>query len=313
MTSRGDAIYDHRDLTLGSLTGLFSRYFVVGFFVPSFAALGTLALLLTHGTQPNPFVSLGFRPKLIVVAILAVFVGGVLLALRFFIRELFIGALPQAVLRVWPLGPTYGYLLRRQRRRFETALEERSEEEDARDVAVLLDRRFPYNGVRLRPTRFGNVVRGYESYPWVRFGLDDSVVWKRVDTLLTTREQELQATARSDVEVLLNGSLLAAIVGMTVFLDRLVHPSATAASVLGFAAISYFLYRLAASAEERFGNEKRASIDLHRLELYERLGFRAPRSFLEERDRFAPVLNDLLLWGTEVEDELYAGAYPERR
>ena len=159
----------------------------------------------------------------------------------------------------------------------------------------------------------GNVVGAYESYPWTRFGLDASIAWKRIDELLSPREQELHAIARSDVEVLLNGSLLATVVGLAVFVDRVVHPSPAAVSAVAFLALSYVLYRLAASAEGRLGDEKRASFDLHRFELYQGLGLRAPASLVDERTTVAPAVNELLQFGGDVPDELWAGEYPPKR
>lgn len=160
---------------------------------------------------------------------------------------------------------------------------------------------------------FGNVVGAYESYPWTRFRLDASGAWKRIDALLSPREQELHAIARSDVEVLLNGSLLATVVGLAVLVDRVVHPSPVSASAVGFFALSYVLYRLAASAEGRLGDEKRASFDLHRFELYQALGLRAPTSLVDERSTLAPAVNELLQFGGDVPDELWAGEYPQKR
>ena len=47
--------------------------------------------------------------------------------------------------------------------------------------------------------------------------------------------------------------------------------------------LGYILYRAAIGPAIDWGNSVRSSIDLHRLEIYEKLGVRAPISFSDER------------------------------
>ena len=114
----------------------------------------------------------------------------------------------------------------------------------------------------IRPTRFGNAMGAYQAYPATRFGIDYTVAWKRIDVLLSPREVELQALARSDVDALLNLSTLSIPAALAVLVDRLVHPSPIAAASLGILSLSVVCYRLAVRAERRLGDEQRTTVML---------------------------------------------------
>jgi hypothetical protein len=64
--------------------------------------------------------------------------------------------------------------------------------------------------------------------------------------------------------------------------------------------LSYALYRASVGAAERLGTERRASIDLHRLELYERLGVSTANISNAERKNYATAVNRFLLWGEAI-------------
>ena len=60
--------------------------------------------------------------------------------------------------------------------------------------------------------------------------------------------------------------------------------------------VAYVLYRATIDPAMGRGEVVRASIDLHRLEVYEKLGLREPTSFSDERG-LATKLGQLLLYG----------------
>jgi hypothetical protein len=280
---------------LGDIAGIFSRPFIVGYLTPALIAWSTV-ILLTLGEQPERFHNLPFLEQLIVVVILAALTAALLSVLRYHIRFAFIegNLLPK---------PLFERFLRNERARFAALSADDPEELKTRDLY------FPEEQL-IRPTRFGNVVGAYEAYPFTRFGIDYVVAWKRIDVLLSPREVELQALARSDVDALLNLSTLAAPAALAILVDRLVHLSPLAAVALVVAAAALPFYRLAVVAERRLGAEQRASFDLHRFELYRRFGIRWPSGPAHEKI-VARWLNTVMLWpGYELPSDLWTAEYP---
>lgn len=110
--------------------------------------------------------------------------------------------------------------------------------------------------------------------------------------------------ARADVYFFLNGVLGAIAVGVVWLADFEWRGYWMAAYLIPVVA-AYVLYRAAVGAAERWGTEQRASIDLHRFEVYEKLGVRRPISFTDERDTVAPAVNAFLLIGSTLPDALY--------
>lgn len=278
-------------MNVRDIAGIFSRSFIVGYFAPALIAW-TTAILLTRGGQPERFEQLGFRAQVVVVLVLSALVAALLSALRYEIRSAFSeGRLVPASLRT--------RMRARERKRFK-ALRPENPEQLARRGDL-----FPDDVKEVRPTRFGNAVGAYQAYPATRFGLEHRVAWKRIDVLLSPREVELQALARSDVDAFLNLSVLAPIAAVEVLVERLVYPSPVAAASVALLFFSYVFYRLAVRAERRLGHEQRASFDLHRLELYEQFGLRRPASPAEEKSA-AQWLSTIMLWPTfEIPAELW--------
>jgi hypothetical protein len=119
---------------------------------------------------------------------------------------------------------------------------------------------------------------------------------------------QLHESAKTDVAFFLNSVLAAVAVGLVLIADEIAHGALEARYtwlyVIPFA-LAYLFYRFSINAAWRQGVEMRASIDLHRLEVYERLGVRRPQSFSDER-RLARRLNRFFLYAMELGDDLWA-------
>ncbi len=277
---------------LRDVTGVLSRYFIVGYWVPAFFAFSIVAAELPRSWTPTDYNNLPWLQKSLVLGALGLLLGLLSLGLRYPITRGFEGYWPER----WPLRLARRGLVALQLRRRDRIEKERDDENSSDAVstraAVLLDRQFHSDRAKALPTRFGNAYRACENYSYTRYGLDGIALWPRIDQLLTQQERELHLNAESDLAFFMNGALAAVAVGIT------------SIAVWGFSRwwayvpfiVSYLLYRFAAGAVERVGTERRASIDLHRLELYQRLGLVAPASPEEERTT-AKAVNQLLLYG----------------
>lgn len=73
------------------VAGVFSRYFIVGFFLPAFFALAVLAFGLSSDALPNRFENYGDAGKIAVVGGAAILLGLALLGLNYQVLRAFEG------------------------------------------------------------------------------------------------------------------------------------------------------------------------------------------------------------------------------
>lgn len=298
---------------LGDVTGVFSRYFVVGFFLPAYASLLALWLAATPTFVPDVLDSHGQATQVAVLGTGALGAALLLSGTSFYVLRAFEGY----PLQRFPL--LLGVAVALQRRRFDRLVRTRDDEAQtaaARSRAAwMLDRYFPHDRSALLPTRLGNAFRAFERHSNGRWGLDGVTAWPRIDSLLASDERELHVDAKIDLYVFVNAALGAFVVGVCLVVDR----AADAATplwkwsllLIPFAA-GYGLYRAAVDPAVRWGDAVRSSIDIHRLELYEKLGVRAPTSFSDER-AIAACVNAALLYGHPLlRDELWRNAESNR-
>jgi len=303
---------------LTDVAGVFSRFFIVGFFLPSFFALVALAQLSTSAFLPDGLEEYSGATQILILSGVGLLVGLFLLGLHRPILRLFEGypALQSRIGLERPLvalqDRTYTRLARVKR----DARPDADPEAQSRGIAAWrqLDRYFPDDRSRLLPTQFGNVLRAWEDYSYNRWGLDAIPFWARVEPLLSDQEQRLHDDARTDVAFFVNSSLAAVVVGLVLLADGIAN------TPIGWAwawlyvvpfLLAYLTYRFSIDAGQRWGVEIKASLDLHRLEVYDRLGVRRPTSFTDERKTIGPALNRFFLYAIPLADDLWA-AGPEQ-
>jgi hypothetical protein len=304
-------------LSLSDVTGLLSRYFVVGFFAPAFFGLLALTLLATSDFYPS-WLEPQTETGLLFVGSLAVLVGLLLEGLNYPLIRLFEG---------YPL-------LSRRSRRIADWLKARqltvynelattkalaqsattTEDEYASGALAWsrLDTTFP-RAQDILPTRFGNVVRAFENYAHDRWGLDAIPVWPRIEALLSEQERDLHVAAKTYVAFFLNCIVVASLVGAALIADAVVNQPLSSLWLWLYVVpflLALLFYRFAVDAAARWGSEVRSSIDLHRLELYERLGLRPPHDIDDERSNIAPAVTNLLLYGIAPPTTVWRGAPP---
>ena len=139
-------------------------------------------------------------------------------------------------------------------------------------------------------------------------GLDGVTVWPRIEALLSADERELLVDAKINLYVFVNGTYGALAVGICLVIDKAVyvpHPIAIWPLYAIPFVVAYALYRAAVSPAAEWGDAVRASIDLHRLDLYEKLGVRKPKSFSDERAMAVRVSQALLYGRPLLKDEMW--------
>lgn len=136
------------------------------------------------------------------------------------------------------------------------------------------------------PTRLGNILRAAERYPYYRYRADTIVVWPRLYHLLPRQFVDDVEDARSTVEFLLVVSLWFAAFGLgsLTLITLTGGPLLLGVVCLQAGALgAYAAYLSALPAAEEYGEQLRAGVELHRLQLLESLRLPAPKNLEEER------------------------------
>ena len=297
-------------MTPSDVAGVFSRYFIVGFFVPAFFALAVLAFGLSDDTLPNAFEGYSAGAQIAIVGAVALLIGLALLGVNYQLLRVFEGyPLVKRKEKDW-VKPLHDWLIERQRRRYDrlVALSDQVGPEGD-EAAWLLDRYFSEDPrKRLLPTAFGNAVRAFERHSLTRWGLDGVAVWPRIEMLMDEQQREIEADARGGVGFFVNGALLALIAGVTLLADLIINRETAWylvwLYVLPFG-LAYAAYRGSIGAAIGWGSSVRAAIDLTRLTLYDELGVRRPLNFEDERQAVAPAVSRCFLYAEPLSGELW--------
>ena len=304
---------------IGDVAGVFSRYFIVGFFLPTFFALVALSQTLTDAFLPSVYLDAGDGARIAILGGAGLLVGLVLSGLHYSVLRLYEGYPLEARATTWYAQPFYRFLMKHQHKCFADA-KAACEDPDVspvkrRTAKWRLDRHFPWDADNLLlPTRFGNALRAFERHPRSRWGLNGIAAWPHVEMLMSTDETAVHTDAKGDLAFFINGSLVALVAGCALVADGIAHQPVDWyllwLYVIPFA-LSAAFYKAAIGATIRWGSAVRASMDIHRLELYEKLGLRKPNDFTDERERIAPAVNGALLRAEAIPDSLVATDDPE--
>jgi hypothetical protein len=261
---------------LGDIAGIFSRFFVVGFYLPSFFTL-ILANLVFHGSLDDS--------RVLVLGGAALLLGLLLLGFRNVIWFQFSGYFLGSKHMIG--GP-------------------------APPEAPVPGRRLPLRD-RLGWNAFRWATEDYRRYVRERWGLDTWVAWPFIEASFTERERDLHTDALVNVHFFQNACLGALAVAVCLVIaatddEPVLAGSFLAVMAVAAVAVAYVLYRGAVAAVRLWGETKIVSAVAHRHDVYTQLGYRIPATQAEEREIGTHASE--LLYGkrTEVEDRLRARA-----
>lgn len=209
------------------------------------------------------------------------------------------------------LGQIYRWRLARWQHKFDQltrALDGEASKERTK-AALRLNDSFPARRESLLPSEFGNVLRAFETHPRRRYGLDGIAIWPLIGMLLSETERAEVEEARTDLHFFVNLTIVSALAGLLVTADIACHASSApsgiaqgAAAVTVAVAVSALFWRASIGAGRGWGRPVRASFDLHRLELYRRLGVRSPATTSDD-EVVGRAVNRLLSFGEPIPDE----------
>lgn len=302
-----------------SVAGVFSRYFVVGFFLPAFFTTLAAAHVIDSAWLPHVYTSAESGAQVLVV-------GGAALLLA-----LLLSALHNTIIRalegywVRRLGTATGRGARLKRRinralmgrvetRYDRLVELREDPDPSPErtaAAQKLDNEYPYpRRTELLPSRLGNTIRAFEVHPRRCYGLAGVTIWPRIELLLSDGERTAVENSQTNFSFFVNAAVLLGLLGLIVIADAIAHdplPWAWYVVWIPYAipfVAAFGALRATIRAAQEWGDSIKAAIDVHRLELYRRLGVRQPRDPEDEASTVARAVNRLLLYGEPLAKDL---------
>jgi hypothetical protein len=311
---------------LGSLPGLFDKNFAIAFLLPAFLALAGAAWLFPGTGLLEPLRSLTANEKS-------------LESLTYLVLLAYGGAIALLTTGTWQYRFLKGYIapisrlepLRARHRAKRTALSDEVAQllarwnaereafpvEDQRRTDTLkrrLIQDYPPLTQDVMPTRFGNVIRAFESYPLQVYGADGPPLWLRLSAVIPKDFAAELQDARGLSNCLLNLLYLAAAFAFAAFAAAVartpwpdVLPALTEGSLGGWrvlpealaglcaVALLPLLYHSAVDRAGAWGEAVKAAFDCFLPALVEQLGYAAPRSEAERR-AFWTEVNALVVY-----------------
>ena len=287
---------------LSEIPKIFDRYFVVGFFLPS--VLFILAVLLIFGAQidlhdDKSFVAAKLLWSLGALVLADWIFANTLTAINYYTIRMIEGyhwppiirtAACRMQIRRWRKLQNKISIIDRQWIESEAASEAipRCLINQRNALKQALANQYPDKEHLILPTRFGNVVRAFETYPRVMYGLDGVPGWMRLLSVVSKESIELVTDAKANVDLFVNMAALSMLLVMLVTINLIISHDKHYLLYLFICILTcYSCFKLAIGAAMRWGAVVMAIFDTHLHKLSASLGYRLPsdaairRSFWE--------------------------------
>jgi hypothetical protein len=160
---------------------------------------------------------------------------------------------------------------------------------------------------RSLPTRLGNVIRAFEDYPKDKYGMYGVTVWPRLSAVVETDYARQIGEAKQPFDLMLNGSVVSAALGLLTLVTSLAWPAETMGSLAAGAAragivaalvlLSWTCYELALPRAAVWGDMVKSAYDLYRWQLLEALGFSHPPPTMKEEQALWARIGGHMLFG----------------
>lgn len=282
--------------------------FLLGSFLPAVILVGGTVLVLSAFTVisgPETLVSTPFH------GVLSLFgtwvVAAILVVINFQLTRLLEGY------SVWPPIPFRGWHLRRFDKKIKPLLEKAEKIESARlqkkeppkaepDFPRKLAKAFlnyPRRREWVLPTRFGNIMRAFETYSFEIYGIDAIPNWPRMMMVVPAEAQKKITEGKALLDFFIN-LIPASLVVLGVYgwfawntwsLPAIWLPVLAAALLLsGW----YFMH----GAAIRWGENVKSVFDLYRGALASNLGLKIPNTSSEERELWRQINRTMIYGGS---------------
>lgn len=174
---------------------------------------------------------------------------------------------------------------------------EKKYETDYMKTILKLKEQFPPKEDQVLPTSFGNVVRAFELYPQVLYGLDSIPVWARISSLIPKDSTEGLNGAKAQVDFAINSLYLTFLILLEYAAFASFNRNFQKIWIPIAALILMFIwYQFAISAAIEWGDQVKAIFDLYRNSLLSQMGLRIPEKWEDERVIWQKISKSFLYW-----------------
>jgi hypothetical protein len=139
-------------------------------------------------------------------------------------------------------------------------------------------RAYPRDVSLVLPTKFGNILRAFESYPASMFGLDPITSWFRLVAVIPPEYRKEMESAQASTQFFLNASLISVMTAVGAVYVAFASGSGGRPAIVAGAlvAVAYGLYRLACTTAFEWGEYVRGAFDMYRFDLLRQLRLDTP-------------------------------------
>jgi hypothetical protein len=170
-------------------------------------------------------------------------------------------------------------------------------------AAASFNDEFPDRRDLVLPSRLGNVIRSFESYPRRQYQMESIALWPRLMAVVDPDYRTAVAEAKALFDFTLNLTILSALLGTGLVIDALLR-TWTDSVVLGLTGgtpvaigalvATLVFHRLTIGRAVAWGAVVKGAFDLYRWKLLESFGYRyRPESIAAERGLWADISNQL--------------------
>lgn len=160
-------------------------------------------------------------------------------------------------------------------------------------LALYISSELPEREDLILPTRLGNVIRCFERYSSVAYGMDAIVFWPRLVANIDSAFASTIDEAKTSFDFMLNCSFLLLISGiLTIIIELLLPAPFSRASIIHWLwrpilllGLSVLFYISSIGRAKAWGEQVKSAFDLYRFDLLKTLGYQQlqPLTFFEEK------------------------------
>ena len=170
-------------------------------------------------------------------------------------------------------------------------------------LALYINSELPDREDLVLPTRLGNVIRCFERYSSVAYGMDAIVLWPRLVAKIDSTFASTIDETKTSLDFMVNSSFLCAISGgFVVMIGVLTRIPFSMSSVVYwlwraflFLGLSVVFYTFSIGRAKAWGEQVKSAFDLYRFDLLKMLGYQQqPATFFEEKALWQRISLQLL-------------------
>ena len=174
------------------------------------------------------------------------------------------------------------------------------------ETGRLLFNDFPEREELVLPTLLGNVIRSAESYAQRQYRMEAATFWPRLVAKIDKDYAAAIEETKASFDFMLNCSVLSTLLAFIILLSGLTYPAHFNAAnewpkwfseIIGFVVLACFFYSLAIGRARAWGSSIRTAFDLYRLDLLRQFGYTRVPETLEEERRIWSTIGQRLIVG----------------